>query len=103
MYTGKLRITEVKATFLYAASNLLELHEVSIQCIALMQSSITVGNCWRIRDFAETHKLPTLLIATDDFITLNFTDVVNDSTFMELDSYDVREIFSSEYGVLVLN
>ncbi|XP_066259853.1 ring canal kelch homolog [Euwallacea similis] len=95
-YTSEIQVTEENVQVLLPAAHLLQLTDVRDACCDFLQAQLHPTNCLGIRAFADLHGCLELLANADNYVELNFPEVVECEEFLSLSQQQVAKLISSD-------
>ncbi|CAG9767301.1 unnamed protein product [Ceutorhynchus assimilis] len=95
-YTSEIQVTEENVQVLLPAAHLLQLTDVRDACCDFLQAQLHPTNCLGIRAFADLHGCLELLNNAENYVELNFPEVVECEEFLTLSQQQVSKLISSD-------
>ncbi|XP_059617043.1 kelch-like protein 1 [Phlebotomus argentipes] len=100
-YTGEIELREEtsleSAMTLLSAANRLQLNGVVNACGTFLKHHLDATNCLELAEFAERHSCDTLLTFAQDYIDLNFLQVIENQEFVQLSAEELGKLLARDY------
>ena len=91
VYTGEITLLPDTVQVLLTTANYLKLDSVVDACVNYMSSHLSTENCLTVYVFARVHDLTELFQTAESYIIKNFSLIIHNSDFVNLDFEDVRK------------
>ncbi|KAK6044940.1 BTB And Kelch [Cooperia oncophora] len=95
-YSGKIKIRDIDVQSILTAACLLQMKEVQALCCKLLEETLKLTNCLKIRAMAEAHACGGLLRRANKYILRNFRHIVGTEKFHQLSVDELIEFISSD-------
>ncbi len=96
-YTGEVLVTIDNVQDLLPAAGILQLKDLKAACCSFLSEHMDTSNCLGIKQFADLHSCPELILKANRFIMRKFNEVAKQEEFLQLPHGVLRELLDNDH------
>lgn len=96
-YTGEIMVTIDNVQDLLPAAGILQLKDLKAACCSFLSEHMDTSNCLGIKQFADLHSCPELILKANRFIMRKFNEVAKQEEFLQLPLSVLHELLENDH------